>query len=174
MEREKEVGRKLCIDISSVKSVSYGGSKFWLHIMDEASEHQWAKFLKRKNELSEVMITHVKHLRSLGYDVWVIRCDRAGENEKFQKEAEENGFGLTFEYTAPNTPQRNGRVERKFATLYGRMRSMLNVARFPKDKREKLWAEAANTATKIDNILVCERDGKSAYEKFWGKEPKYA
>src|SRR5210317_1253340 len=174
VERETEVGKKLCIDISSVKSVSYGGSKFWLHIMDEATEFQWAKFLKRKSELSNIMVTHIKQLRALGYNVQTIRCDRAGENEKFQKDAEENGLGLTFEFTAPNTPQRNGRVERKFATLYGRMRSMLNVARFPKDKREKLWAEAANTTTKIDNILVREKDGKCPYEKFWKKEPKYA
>ena len=29
----------------------------------------------------------------------------------------EKGLGIMFEYTAPGTPQQNGRVERKFATL---------------------------------------------------------
>src|SRR6056300_750676 len=174
VERESVIGKKLMIDISSVKSVSYGGAKFWLHIMDDASEFQWAKFLKKKNELSDKMITHINHLRGLGYDIRNIRCDRSGENEKFQRDAEKAGLGLIFEFTAPNTPQRNGQVERKFATLYGRIRSMLNVARFPKEMRGKLWAEAANTATKIDNILVRERDGKCPYEKFWKTEPTFA
>ena len=51
---------------------------------------------------------------------------------------------------------------------------MLNVARFPKDKQGKLWAEAANIATKINNTLVPERGGKSAYKTIWGEKPKYA
>ena len=50
------------IDISLVKTVSYGGAKFWLHIMDDASEFQWAKFLQKKDELSEQMIIHINHL----------------------------------------------------------------------------------------------------------------
>jgi transposase InsO family protein len=35
-----------------------------------------------------------------------------------------------FEYTAPGTPQQNGKIERKFATLYGMNRAMLNAAKF--------------------------------------------
>ncbi len=37
----------------------------------------------------------------------------------------ELGLGTKFEYTAVGTHQHNGRVERKFATMYGRIRSMM-------------------------------------------------
>ena len=56
--------------------------------------------------------------------------------------------------TARETPQQNGKVERAFATLYGRIRSMFVNAGFEKVKRETLQAECAATATKHDTILV--------------------
>jgi hypothetical protein len=35
---------------------------------------------------------------------------------------------IKLEYTALGTPQQNGNVERAFATLFGKSRSMLNAA----------------------------------------------
>ena len=40
--------------------------------------------------------------------------------------------------------------------------------------RGHLWAEAANTATNLENALVYEKDDRSSYEKFWNKQPDYA
>ena len=59
-----------------------------------------------------------------------MRCDNAGENIKTEEECFRQGFGITFKYTLPNIPQQNGRVEKKFVTLYGRVRIMMNAARF--------------------------------------------
>jgi hypothetical protein len=42
----------------------------------------------------------------------------AGENRALEKMRINAGLGIQFEYTAPGTPQRNGRVERKVATLW--------------------------------------------------------
>ena len=58
-------------------------------------------------------------------NVKIIWYDNAGENVAFQKEAKNEDLGLVFGYTAPDTPQQNGRVERKFQTLHGRVRAML-------------------------------------------------
>lgn len=80
-------------------------------------------------------------------------------------------MGITFEYTAPGTPQQNGVVERAFATLMGRARAMMNQAGFPKIKREQLWPEAAWTATKLENILVSE--GSHSFKKFYGTDLGY-
>ena len=55
------------------------------------------------------------------------------------------GLGTKFEYTAVGTPQHNSRIERKFATLYGRGRSMVIDAGIKEDLRQKLWAEATKT-----------------------------
>jgi len=53
----------------------------------------------------------------------IVRCDNAGENMKFKENAEKEGLNITFELTAPGTPQQNGKVERMFTTLFGRVRS---------------------------------------------------
>jgi transposase InsO family protein len=47
-------------------------------------------------------------------------------------------FNINFEFTAPGTPQQNGIVERAFATLFGKTRSMLNAARITIPLRKKL------------------------------------
>ena len=84
----------------------------------------------------------------------VIRCHNAGGNRKLQEVLTNDNYGSKFEYTAPRTPQQNGTVERAFATLYGKTRSMLNWGKFQDNMRSGLWAEYANTATMLDNLLV--------------------
>ena len=87
----------------------------------------------------------------------------------------EQGLGTKFEYTAVGTPQQNGRVERKFATLYGRVRSMMIEAGVKEQLRQKLCAESSNMSVDLDNILVTKRDEENAYERFYGskKSPNY-
>jgi hypothetical protein len=97
--------------------------------------------------------------------------DNAGENTSFEKSAKNENLGITFEYTAPGTPQQNGLVERAFATLTGRVRAMMNQAGIPINIRERLWAEAAGTATKLESILV--HDADTSYKKFFGTDPPY-
>ena len=84
------------------------------------------------------------------------------------------GLGLNFEYTAPGTPQQNGRVERNFVALYGRVRAMLNGARITLEMRQKLWAECAKTATACENLITCADHKESSYKLFYGEHPKYA
>ena len=99
-----------------------------------------------------------------------LRCDNAGENHKTEEECYKQGLGITFEYTSPNTPQQNGKVERRFATLYGRVRSMMNGAGLTGNLRSGLWAECARTATKLDN-LDCENENKEPkYKRFFKKD----
>ena len=76
-----------------------------------------------------------------------ILCDNAGENKKLEENVIEKNMKIIFEYTAAGTPQQNRVAERAFATLYGRVRAMLNRAGLEGMTREKLWAECAMTAT---------------------------
>jgi len=57
-----------------------------------------------------------------------LQCDNAVEN---RKHLENLGlkFGFKMEYTAPNTPQQNGRVERAFAVTRDRALAMMIDAR---------------------------------------------
>jgi hypothetical protein len=84
------------------------------------------------------MITLIKELASK-HKVFVkyIRCDNAGDIGSLERECAKQGLGIQFEYTGPGTPQFNGRVERKFATLYSKVRAMLNGAKLPTVKRKR-------------------------------------
>jgi len=68
------------IEICSVKHKSSGGNKFWLMILDDATDFVWSMFLKSKSELSSKTIGFIKDRQAKVKDVKNIRCDRAGEN----------------------------------------------------------------------------------------------
>ena len=67
------------------------------------------------------MITLIQDLKAKGITIQIVRGDNAGKNRKFKQEAKKANLELEFEHMAPYTPQRNGRVEQKFATLFGRV-----------------------------------------------------
>ncbi len=110
-------GERLFMDTSSIKAKSFGGSKFWLLVVDDYTDMCWCFLLKNKSEMCNKMLELVKDLKSKNRKVNYIRCDNAGKNFKTQSLFKEEGMGVDFEFTGPATPQSNGRVERKFATL---------------------------------------------------------
>jgi len=148
-------GKWLFIDISHVKSHSYSSSQYWLLAVNDATDFSFSLFLKMKDQMSKAMISLIQELKdSENIIVKMIQCNNLGENITFQAAAKEEGLGLHFEFTAHQTPQQNGHIECKFATLFGRrVQSMLNSAGLTgkhKDLCQGLWAEFADTATKIE------------------------
>ena len=112
----------------------------------------------------------ILELKDQGIKVKILRCDDAGENKALEDECKSKGLGITFEYSGPRTPQRNGKVERKFQTLYGRIRAMLNGAGLQEEMRSGIWAECASTATFYSNILATRVTKKSPQELLFGKK----
>ena len=109
IERSKVPGERLFLDISLVKSQSFDGSKFWLLILDDATDHCWSYFLKRKKDLSSTVRNLIKDLKAkTKKTVKHIRCDNAGENKTLAKDCLNDGLGIQFEWTTPGTPQQNG------------------------------------------------------------------
>jgi len=134
--------------------------------------------LKSKDETTRVMLELIKDLNDKNnIKVKRIRCDNSGENRGFQQAAKHERLGITFEFTARKTPQQNRRVERKFATLFGRVRAMMNGAGFVGEQehlRKGLWAECAGTATKLENIIVSANKQVPAYKRLFGRDAPYA
>ena len=99
-----------------------------------------------------------------------IRCDNSGENKKLMELCKTtNGLAhIHFEFTARNTPQQNGVVDRAFATLYGRIRASNNHAQLDETVRQGLWAECTTLCMMLDNIST-STDKQSSYQKFYGK-----
>jgi hypothetical protein len=171
--QSKVPGERLMIDISSVKTKnSKRVGKYWLLVVDEATSMKWSFFLKSKDSQVALLIGFIKTLQNQNKQVKFIRCDNAGENISLQQALDKEGMNIKFEFTARETPQQNGKVERAFATLYGRMRAMMAAAKWDDEMKHKLWMEAAATATKLDTIMN-DKGEKSPYEQFYNENPLF-
>ena len=138
-------GERWYIDISSVKQESFGGTKFWFGMLDDCTDLFISHRLAAKSHLPDKLVETFQTLKTNHnitpkYDC----CDNASENVATEKECISHGINVQFEYTPPGTPQRNGRIERKFATFYGRICSFLATAGIQEDTMKYgLWAECA-------------------------------
>ena len=91
--------------------------------MDEYTKYCWSFFLRFKSDLPTTMLTWTQEFqRHFKKQIKYFRCDNSGENRTFQEDVKRFiTYQIKFEFTAPNTPQQNGMIERKFATLYGKI-----------------------------------------------------
>jgi hypothetical protein len=114
--------------------------------------------------LKEKVNTLLTDLQIAGLNVEFIRCGDAGENVSMKSDQNIKSFGVKFKFSGQRTPQRNRKVERKFQTFYGRIRSILNGAGLIGDLRNEIWAECAMTTTYLANILSSKSSLKSPFE----------
>lgn len=173
-DRAPTPGSLMYVDITSVRTPSYGSKQYWILMVDDKTDFCISKFVQRKSSLKIVGLRALQDLAAKGINVKTIRCDNAGENRHFEMACQDAGLKVQFEYTAPGTPQQNGKVERKFATLSGMLRSMLTGAQFDKKTRTLMWAECANTATDLHNITLKLDSPASPHQQFFGVEAAYA
>ena len=92
-------------------------------LLDDCTDFVWSIFMPTKSGMVKPVLLLLKELRDI-YDLQTkfIRCDNAGENKSLEQECIAHNMGIQFEYTPSGTPQRNGRVERKFTYLFGKTR----------------------------------------------------
>jgi hypothetical protein len=104
-------------------------------------------FLKAKSVLKGKFLTLLTDLKISGLDVKFIQCNDSGENKALFDECRSKGYNVKFEFSGPQTPQRNGKVERKFQTFFGRIRAMLKSAGVKDDLKLRVWAEFSMKVT---------------------------
>jgi hypothetical protein len=124
-------------------------------VQDEFAGYIWCRLLQAKSELPEEMYKLLSSITKV-FNITIknIRFDNSGENEAFKRLMDESkDFNINFEFTAPHTPEMNGKLERKFVALYGKARSMLSGAKIPKYLRIGLLAQCAKTASQLENIF---------------------
>jgi hypothetical protein len=135
-------GERLLIDISWIRTATYADNRFWLLVMDEYKNFLWTFFMKTKDETKHHVINLILDLqKDKNIKVQFIRCDNSGENKDIQQDIIQiPKIEVKFEFTAPDTPQQNGKIEHKFVTLYGKVRATLNEAEFTWPLRRSMWA----------------------------------
>ena len=150
MWTKQKNGERIFTDISWIKKSSLRNNKFWMLIEDKFSCMKWSFCIHRKTLKGKESI-----IQSLENSWGLIIQVR-----------EKVGLGVIVEFTAPHTPKHNGKVERRFATLWGKKKAILNRAGITEDLREKLWAEWALTASKLNNLMV-KKEWKTSYDFRW-------
>jgi transposase InsO family protein len=116
-----ELRGRINIDISSVQNTSYGGANVWHLIQDDFTGCLWSYFIKAKNDLPDTLIDWLKLVqKEIKLNVKSICLDNYGENKSFHQMITKSELNIKFEFTAPGTPQQNGKVERAFATLFAK------------------------------------------------------
>ena len=172
-KRANKIGEQLFLDLSTIKNNNPNGSKHWILCVDDYSGMCWSLFVKKKSDMPDKVIYWLQELKNNcnNQDLFhIIRCDNAGENKMLEQLCIKNQMGINFEYTAPQTPQQNGVVERLFATLSGKVRAMMNHAGFTAEMRSYYWAECAETATKLEGLMKGENN-QNKHFLFYGKNP---
>jgi hypothetical protein len=112
--------------------------------------------------------------RSFDKNIVQFSCDNARENKTFQATLkDEMPYIIQFEYTAPHTPRPNGRIERKFATLYGKIRALTTASQLPQKLRNDLWPHAALLVTNLENTIV-DQKGSTPHFILKGTDPNCA
>jgi hypothetical protein len=133
-------GERLMIDISWIKTESIAKNRYWLLIMDEYTNFLWSYFIKTKDEQLPIIIKHIRMLQNEPkVKVKYTRCEENHDIQNYLREKSPK-IRCKLEITAPDSPQLNGKIERKFATLYGRVRAILNGAVFTEHLRHVMWA----------------------------------
>jgi transposase InsO family protein len=163
-------GECLYIDISSIEERSFGGAKFWALIFDDCTDYWWSFVMKNKSDLKGNIKTLSTNLKIANQNVRFIRYDDAGKNMTIKNDPEIKSFGIKFEFSGPRTPQRNGKNERKFQTLYGRIQAILNGANLEGELRDKIWAGCVMNVTYLSNIISTKSNLKSPFELLYDEK----
>jgi hypothetical protein len=84
--------------------------------MDEYINYLWSLLMKTKDETIHHVINLILDLqKDRNIKVKFIRCNNSGENRDIQQEIIQiPKIREQFEFTAPDTPQQNGKIERLY------------------------------------------------------------
>src|SRR5688572_11333048 len=77
-----------------------------------------------------------------------------------------------MEITAPYTPQYNGVVERRFATLKSKTQATLTQAQLSQQLRNVLWAEAVRCTNTLENLTMTDTHPMAPFTCFTGQQSK--
>jgi hypothetical protein len=96
------------------------------------------KLFSLKDEIKDKAIEWIKELKIDNIQVRFLRLDDARENYALEKECEQQYLAVKFEYSGLRTPPRNGKVERKFQKLYGRIQAIINESEIDGELRDDI------------------------------------
>ena len=164
-------GQRLFVDTTGPYPKSRGGMKYWACAVDDYTDFSWVHFASSKNKMADFVTSLVKEINGLGCKVEYLRCDNAGEHMTKLIEVCTK-FGVILEYTAPNSPQQNGRCEKKIHNIWQRSMVFMVFANMTVESQTKFWAEAVSASCFHENLTIKAERVTPAMEAWTGKSVK--
>jgi len=145
------------------------GAVYFLTIVDDFSRAVWTYLLLEKSEVRRVLQNFCAYAeKQFGKSVRMVRSDNGTEFMCLSTYFKENG--IVHQTSCVDTPQQNGRVERKHRHILNVARSLLFQANLP----VIFWGEAILTAAYLINRTPSQvLNGKTPYEILHGVKPSY-
>ena len=145
------------------------GAVYFLTVVDDFSRAVWTYLLLSKSEVKKVIERFCAYTETqFDKKVQKVRSDNGSEfmcmSGFFQDK------GIVHQTSCVDTPQQNGRVERKHRHILNVARALLFQSKMP----VKFWGEAISTATHVINMTPSQvLKGSSPYEILFGAKPSY-
>ncbi|KAL2945484.1 Retrovirus-related Pol polyprotein from transposon TNT 1-94 [Bienertia sinuspersici] len=154
------------------KVESRQGYKYFLTLVDDCTRTTWVHMMKTKDEAFKMIEQFINMAGTqFGKQVKRIRSDNAWEFEDKKCKPMFERLGIIHETSCVDTPQQNGRVERKHRNLLEMARALRIQSGLPL----KYWSDCIEAAAHISNRLpTVILKGKSPYEVLFNSEPNYA
>lgn len=167
-EKPKEPRSLITSDLcGQFQTRSLGGSKYFLTLVDAATDYTEVLTLKHKSETTEAIKNYMEKCKTQ-FDKYpkTFRSDRGGEYLSTDLQDYFKEKGIEFQCTVPNTPQQNGISERKNRTLVEAIRTLLVSQNLP----HYLWGEALHHANNTFNSIPKAGKSFSPKEEFFNKK----
>jgi transposase InsO family protein len=152
------------------KVASSCGAYYFLTIVDDFSRAVWVYLMSAKSEVGQIIKDFCSMVQTQFHkQVKILRSDNGHEFTCLHRFYAEKG--MLHQTSCVDTPQQNGRVERKHQHL-------LNVARalrFQANLPLSFWGDCVLTAAYVINRTPSHvLHGKSPYDVLFGKSPNYS
>ncbi|CAH9089473.1 unnamed protein product [Cuscuta europaea] len=150
------------------KVTSYTGFKYFLTILDDYTRCTWVFLLKTKSEVKFHMLNFYTFIETQFHKkIKVIRTDNGTE---FIFPEFYNSKGIMHQLSCVETPQQNGRVERKHQHILQIARALLFQSCLPLT----FWSDCILTAVHTINRLPTNiLNNKSPFEMLYNHVPDY-
>ncbi|XP_074284704.1 uncharacterized protein LOC141610110 [Silene latifolia] len=151
----------------SVKSLS--GAQFFLTIVDDKSRAVWVYLMREKSEVNQLLINFCNMVKTqFGKQVKIVQSDNGSEFLSGPLKQYYNENGMLFQTSNVDTPQQNGRVERKHRHILEKARALRFQGNLPLD----FWGECIVTAAYLINRTPTHvLHGQTPYEVLYGERP---
>ena len=151
------------------KHVSSCGAKYFLTLVDDYSRAVWVYLLIDKTEVFTMFMAFIAMIhRQFSQTIQVVQSDNGTEFNCLKDYFTANG--ILFQTSCVNTPQQNGRVERKHQHILNVGRALLFHANLP----IYFWGESILTAAHLINRTPTPLlHNKTPYELLFNRPPSY-